>query len=71
MDYWTYTFKGGQFIHNVIKGVGGTTGLASGEVSSPVAGTKIVNFGYSGIGVSNPYKSVILIGEEERFSMWS
>lgn len=38
-----FTFKGGQLIHNVINGVGGSTGLASGEVSSPVAGRKIVN----------------------------
>lgn len=39
------TFKGGQLIHNVITGVGGVSGLASGEVSSPVAGAKIVNWG--------------------------
>ncbi len=66
-----YTFKGGQFIHNVITGVGGLSGLSSGEVSSPVAGTKLVNFGYSGIALFNPYKSVILIGEEERAGLWS
>lgn len=36
-----FTFKGGQLIHNVITGVGGVSGLASGEVSSPVAGAKI------------------------------
>lgn len=36
-----FTFKGGQLIHNTINGVGGATGLASGEVSSPVAGRKI------------------------------
>lgn len=53
------TFKGGQLIHNVITGVGGTTGLASGEVSSPVAGVKLVNWGYGGAMVLNPYKSVI------------
>ena len=40
-----FTFKGGQLIHNVIKGVGGADGLTSGEVSSPVAGSKIVNWG--------------------------
>lgn len=39
------TFKGGQFIHNKIAGVGGMTGLASGEVSSPVAGLKHVMWG--------------------------
>lgn len=40
-----FTFKGGDLIHNVINGVGGASGLASGEVSSPVAGSKIINWG--------------------------
>lgn len=61
-----FTFKGGDFIHNTIAGVGGVSGLASGEVSSPVAGTKIVNWGYAGVAVFNPYRSVILMGEESR-----
>ena len=55
-----FTFKGGQLIHNVIKGVGGADGLTSGEVSSPVAGSKIVNWGYSAIAALNPYRSAIL-----------
>lgn len=38
-----FTFKGGQLIHNTISGVGGRNGLTSGEVSSPVAGAKIIN----------------------------
>jgi len=38
-----FTFKGGQLIHNFIKGVGGSTGLQHGEVSSPVAASKIIN----------------------------
>ncbi len=50
---------------------GGATGLASGEVSSPVAGVKLVNWGYAGIAVFNPYKSVILIGEEDKSSFWA
>jgi len=65
-----FTFKGGDFIHNVITGVGGRTGLASGEVSSPVAGLKMVNWGYAGVAVFNPYRSVIMIGEETRDSFW-
>lgn len=55
-----FSFKGGDLIHNVIRGVGGTTGLESGEVSSPVAGSKIVNWGYHGIGVMSPYRSAII-----------
>jgi hypothetical protein len=35
-----FTFKGGEMIHNWIEGVGGRSGLASGAVSSPVAGSK-------------------------------
>ena len=54
-----FTFKGGDIIHNIIKGVGGKTGLESGEVSSPVAGSKIVNWGYHAVGVMNPYRSAI------------
>lgn len=55
-----FTFKGGDIIHNVVRGVGGKTGLESGEVSSPVAGSKIINWGYHGIGIMNPYQSAIL-----------
>lgn len=65
-----FTFKGGQFMTNRILGVGGASGLASGEVSSPVAGQKLVNWGYAGIAVFNPYRSVIMIGEESRDSFW-
>ena len=53
------TIKGGQLIHNTVVGVGGKDGLSSGEVSSPVAGSKIVNWGYHGVALLNPYKSVI------------
>lgn len=55
-----FTFKGGDIIHNIVRGVGGKSGLESGEVSSPVAGTKIINWGYHGVGVMNPYRSAIL-----------
>lgn len=58
------TFKGGDLIHNWINGVGGKSGLSSGEVSSPVAGVKLVNWGYAGVAVYNPYRSVIMISEE-------
>lgn len=40
-----FTFKGGEFIHNYIIGVGGKSGLAHGEVSSPVAASKLINWG--------------------------
>ena len=40
-----FTFKGGEMIHNWVNGVGGRTGLASGEVSSPVAGAKEIMWG--------------------------
>ena len=61
-----FTFKGGEMIHNWIEGVGGRSGLASGAVSSPVAGSKEIMWGYNSVAVMNPYKSVILISNEEQ-----
>ena len=55
-----FTLKGGDFITNKYLGVGGRNGLSSGEVSSPVAASKVINWGYSGVGVFNPYRSFIL-----------
>lgn len=55
-----FTLKGGDFIQNRFPGVGGLDGLSSGVVSSPVAGSKLIVWGYSGIAVFNPYKSFIL-----------
>lgn len=55
-----FTLKGGDFITNKYPGVGGMDGLSSGIVSSPVAASKIINWGYSGVGVFNPYRSFIL-----------
>ena len=59
-----FTFKGKQIIHNWISGVGGKDGLSSGEVSSPVAASKIINWGYAGVGCYTPYRSVIVIGQK-------
>lgn len=55
-----FTLKGGDFISNKYPGVGGLDGLSSGIVSSPVAASKLINWGYSGVGVFNPYRSFIL-----------
>lgn len=55
-----FTFKGGEFITNKLKGVGGFSGLESGEVFSPVAGSKLINWGYAGVGVFAPYRAFIL-----------
>ena len=55
-----FTLKGGDLINNRFLGVGGVDGLSSGDVSSPVAGSKIINWGYSGVGVFNPYRSFVL-----------
>lgn len=55
-----FTLKGGDFITNKVLGVGGENGLSSGTVSTPVAGSKLINWGYSGIAVYNPYRSYIL-----------
>lgn len=55
-----FTLKGGDFISNKYPGVGGLDGLSSGIVSSPVAASKLINWGYSGVGVFSPYRSFIL-----------
>ena len=59
-----FTFKNGEFIQNTIAGVGGLNGLTGGPVASRVAGSKLVAFGYAGIAVFNPYKSVILMSNK-------
>lgn len=51
-------------MHSWINGVGGKTGLESGPVSSPVAASKLINWGYAGVGVFNPYRSFILMSED-------
>jgi hypothetical protein len=53
--------KGSEFIRGVLKGVGGLDGTTSGEVSTPVAGSKIIHMGFAGIGVFNPYRSFIMM----------
>lgn len=55
-----FTLKGGDFITNKFPGVGGLDGMSSGIVSSAVAASKLINWGYSGVGVFNPYRSFIL-----------
>jgi hypothetical protein len=65
-----FTFKGGELIHNWITGVGGKSGLAHGEVSSPVAASKLINWGYAGLAVLNPYRSVILMSDKVKNMMF-
>jgi hypothetical protein len=55
-----FTLKNGDMISNKYKGVGGFTGLEGGEVSSPVAGSKLIMWGYSSLAVFNPYRSYVL-----------
>ena len=59
-----YTFKGTDYIENFVKGVGGLDGVSSGEVSSPVAGSKLIAWGTGSVAVFNPYKSVILMSNK-------
>ena len=55
-----FTLKGGDMMQSFIKGVGGLTGLESGEVSTPVAGAKRIMWGYSSLALFNPYRSYVL-----------
>lgn len=55
-----FTLKGGDFVTNKFPGVGGLDGLSSGVVSSAVAASKLINWGYSGIAVFSPYRAYIM-----------
>jgi hypothetical protein len=55
-----YSITGKDFITNKIAGVGGIDGQSSGEVSSNVAGSKLVMMGYAGVAAFTPHRSVIL-----------
>lgn len=55
-----FTVKGGEFMQHTLLGPGGLDGTSSGAVASPVAGVKLIHWGYAGVGVMNPYRSYIL-----------
>ncbi len=55
-----FTLKGGEFIRGFLKGLGGMSGVESGDIASPVAGSKLVHAGYAGVGVFSPYRSFIV-----------
>lgn len=59
-----FTFKGLDIVHNWLIGPGGLNGRSGGEVSTPVAGAKLINWGYAGVGVDNPYKAFIIMSED-------
>jgi hypothetical protein len=56
-----FTLKGAEFTSNTLAGVGGLDGKTSGPVASPVAGSKLINSGFAGIGVFTPYRSFVLL----------
>ena len=58
-----FTFKNCQYVRNWMVGPGGRDGRSGGEVSTPVAGNKEIAWGYSGVALMNPYRSVILMSE--------
>ena len=60
------TTRGTELVHNYVVGVGGRDGRSSGEVSSRVSATKIINWGTAGLILYNPYRSVIMIGGKTR-----
>ena len=55
-----FTLEGAEFITSKYPGVGGVDGVTSGIVSSPVAGSKLIVAGCSGIAAFTPYRSFIL-----------
>jgi len=55
-----FTLKGAEFIRGTVRGIGGITGVESGDFASGVAASKIVHMGYAGVGVFNPYRTFII-----------
>lgn len=55
-----FTLEGAEFVTNKYPGVGGVDGITSGIVSSPVAGSKLIVAGFSGIAAFAPYKGFIV-----------
>lgn len=55
-----FTLKNSDIISNIYEGVGKQDGHSDGSVASPVAGTKLILHGYSGIALFNPYRSYII-----------
>ena len=55
-----FTLQGAEFTTSKYPGVGGVDGVTSGIVSSPVAGSKLIVAGFSGIVAFAPYRSFIL-----------
>ena len=49
-----FSLKGKDIITNKYIGVGGEDGVSSGVVSSPVAGSKRIVWGYASVAVFNP-----------------
>lgn len=55
-----FTLQGAEFVSSKYPGVGGVDGITSGIVSSPVAGSRLIVAGYSGIAAFAPYRGFIL-----------
>lgn len=55
-----FSLKGADILTSKYPGVGGLSGVESGIVSSPVAGSRLIMMGYAGIGVFAPYRSFVL-----------
>jgi hypothetical protein len=55
-----FTLEGNELVEGYVKGLGGTDGKTSGEVSTGVHGSEYHLIGYSLAVLFNPYKSFIL-----------
>lgn len=55
-----FTLEGASMITGTLKGLGGTTGKASGDIASPIHGMQHAIAGYCGAALYAPYNSFIL-----------
>ena len=54
-----FTLEGSELVSGNLKGLGGTSGKESGDISTSVHGSSYHVIGYSGVVVFNPYKAFI------------
>lgn len=62
-----FTIRGREFIKGYLKGVGGLDGISSGEVSTPVAASKLIYMGSAAVAYFNPYRACIMQGPARKF----
>jgi hypothetical protein len=62
-----FTIRGLELVKGSLKGLGGLDGKTSGDMFTPVHGSRLSYIGYAGVGVYNPYQALIVTGAPHYF----